>query len=852
MLLLIIQISWAQESYLVEYSFQVEGNCGMCMYRIQDAAKEAGAETAEWDIDTGILTISIYEDKTSVSKVRHAIALAGHDNGTFRTSDEVYENLHSCCKYREGETVDENHTDEDHEHQDHNHDAGSHSNHDHQLTGFVYGKEGDGSKAPMIGATVMLKGNDQGTTTDENGYFELGLPENGSHEIEVSYIGFTTNSIKIEKDGEMEIILDPGHQLQTVEISYKKRTTEISFVNTINSEKITREELCKAACCNLSESFETNPSVDVSFPDAITGTRTIQMLGLAGPYVQITRELIPDVRALSSIYGMSMTPGPWIESIQLIKGVGSVVNGYEGIAGQINVELKKPEKGEKLFLNGYVNNGGRVEINANARHDFSKNVSTGILVHGKQMSEPHDRNGDGFTDMPMENDYVIANRWKFQSNGAFQGQVGVKVSRLDHEGGFHDHFTGASDDHENHWRMNTLTNRKEFWAKIGYVDPEKPENSVGLQMSYVDQDQESKFGVNPYDNFQNSVYSNLIFQRIPNQSNTIRFGLSFNWDKIEENAGRGGYHLRDEKVYGAFYEHTFKEDGKWSIIPGIRYDRHSQYGNMITPRIHAKYNFSESSILRLVAGSGFKTASIFAENIGIFSTSRQIVIEGDDPDNPYGLDAEKAWNYGINFMQAFDLSGKELILSMDVNRSDFVNQIVANWENPREVRFSNLDGKSYSNSFQVKLEYELAKNLDVRAAYRLFDVKTSYGGELLKKPLVATHRSFINTAYKTDNDWHFDMTVNWNGAKRLPDTSSNPVTFQREEYSPDYIMVNAQIMKRWGDKFDLYLGAENLLNFKQDDAIIAADDAFGQYFDASIVWAPLFGRNIYLGFRYTF
>ena len=843
-----INSNLAQSSELIEYSFAVEGNCGMCMYRIQDAAIEAGAKTAEWDIDTKVLTIQIDESKTSVSKIRYAISIAGHDNGNFKTPDDIYDNLHFCCKYRKDDKVQNNSGHDDHDGHDHAILENVASN---MISGHVYGLNENGNNEAMIGATVQFKGSELGTVTDENGFFQLAIPNEGSHEIEVSYLGFTTNSIKIEDNGEMEIILDPGHELKTVEISYKKRTTEISFVNTINSEKITREELCKAACCNLSESFETNPSVDVSFPDAITGTRTIQMLGLAGPYVQITRELIPDVRALSSIYGMSMTPGPWIESIQLIKGVGSVVNGYEGIAGQINVELKKPEKGEKLFLNGYVNNGGRVELNANMRHDLSKNVSTGILLHGKRLSEAHDRNDDGFTDMPMENDFVIANRWKFQSNGAFQGQLGVKLSRLNHEGGFHDHFTGASDDHENHWRMKSETDRKEIWGKIGYINPDNPENSIGLQMSYVDQDQESNFGINPYNNYQNSFYSNLIFQRIPNDTHTMRFGMSFNWDKIEENAGRGGFHERDEQVYGLFYEHTFQDEKKWSIIPGIRFDRHNQYGNFITPRIHAKYNFSENSIIRLVAGSGFKTASIFAENIGIFSTARQIIIEGENPDNPYGLDAERAWNYGINYTQGITLADKEFILSVDLNRTHFTNQIVVDWENPREVRFYNLDGSSFSNSVQIKVEYELLKNLDIRAAYRLFDVQTDYNEGRLEKPLVARHRSFVNMAYKTENDWHFDMTVNWNGSKRLPSTIDNPAEFQREAYSPNYFLVNAQIMKRWGDKFDWYLGAENLLNYRQNDAIIASDDAFGQYFDASIVWAPLFGSNIYMGFRYT-
>ena len=256
-------------------------------------------------------------------------------------------------------------------------------------------------------------------------------------------------------------------------------------------------------------------------------------------------------------------------------------------------------------------------------------------------------------------------------------------------------------------------------------------------------------------------------------------------------------------------------------------------------------------MLRFTGGKGFRTASIFAENIALFTTNRNVRVRGTNEDTPYGLEAEEAWNYGLSYTKGFDMAGREFILSLDAFRTEFENQIVVDWENAREVSFFNLNGDSYANSFQAKLDYEILENLDIRVAYRMFDVQTQFSEGLKEKPLVSKHRAFINAAYSTKSDWHFDLTWNWRGSTRLPDTSINPLRFQRPERSPAYSLFNAQISKRWGKKLDIYLGVENIFNYRQDDAIIAGDDAFGEFFDSSLVYAPLFGTNAYIGFRYN-
>lgn len=833
----------AQE--LVEYTFRVEGACGMCKQRIEKNALEVGkANSADWDVVSKNLTVEIDEEVTQVSAVRWHLAQAGHDNGDFLAPQEIYDELHFCCKYRP-----DDYNQEGSENTSDSAETNKENALIQQAEGYIYAID-NGERLPLIGATVAFKGAETGTATDMDGHFQI--DNDGQHNtLRVSYIGYEDQVIEL-KDDYLEITMADGHQLETVEIVYRRKTTEVSYVNTINVETISREELCKAACCNLSESFETNPSVDVSFNDAITGTKQIQMLGLAGPYVQITRELLPDVRGLNTVFGLSTTPGPWIESIQLIKGTGSVVNGHESITGQINVELKKPEKGEILHVNGFVNNGGRLELNSNFRTDVSKNISTGLLLHGKTMQNVHDNNGDGFTDMPLEKDLVLINRWKFKRQKNFEGQFGIKVSNLTHKGGSHDHFAGTSQAHENHWRMRSSTDRKEAWAKIGYVNAQRPDFSIGLQLSAVDHKQIARYGLGDYNTSQQSYFSNLILQNIFKNGNILRAGLTYEKDKIEEVISKADRYLRDESVPGAYAEYTFKQGTKWTVIPGIRVDRHNNFGTFVSPRLHAKYNFGERSIIRFTGGKGFRTPSIFAENMGLFATNRTVIVRGNsDRNTPYGLEAEEAWNYGVSLTKGFDIAERECVLSVDAFRTQFDNQVIVDWENAREVAFYNLDGESFSNSYQIKIDYEAFKNFDVRLAYRLFDVQTTYSENLLQRPMVSKHRAFVNLAYKTESDWHFDTTINWRGKMRLPDTSINPVQYQRPDHSPAYFLLGGQISKRWGNKWDVYIGGENILNYKQTDAIIASDDTFGDYFDGSIVWAPLFGTNLYAGFRYN-
>jgi len=824
-------------------TFKVHGLCEQCKKRIEDAVKGKGVITADWNVDTKMLTLKFNPSAVSLNKIRERILAVGHDVENMKATDEAYNNLPSCCRYREIENVikEEN----DSVHQNNNQAI------PYIVKGIVLETNNKGEFKPLAGANIVWLETKKSTVADNNGAFNISH-DSASSRLIVSYTGYYPDTISVTDMNELKIILASGKQLEEVTVTSAKRSMYLSAFNPIRTEIMTDKELFKAACCNLSESFETNPSVDVSYSDALTGSKQIQLLGLSGIYTQLTVENMPGPRGIATSLGLNSIAGPWVESIQLTKGIGSVVNGYESIAGQINVELKKPETMEKLFANVYVDDFGKTDLNLNIAHKVNKNWSTALLLHDDFLTNKQlDFNKDGFRDLPTGNQFSLINRWKYDNAKGLLAQFGVELLNDARVGGQVDFNPAIDKFTTNHYGIGINTQRYEAFSKIGYVFPAKRYKSIGLQIAAISHQQDSYFGFTTYNALQHSFYSNLIYQSIiGTTANKFRTGFSFSSDNYNENFNKNNY-LRTENVPGAFFEYTYDYLSKLSVVAGLRSDYDNLYGWFATPRLHIRYEPINGTTIRLSAGRGQRTADIFAENMSSFVSSRQVVITSSTNGKAYGLNPEVAWNKGISVDQKLKLFSRDGLLSIDFYRNDFSNQMVVDLENPREVQFYNLQGKSYSNSFQAELNAEPIKKLEVRLAYRYFDVKTTYSGKLLERPFTAANRAFANLDY-TIAGWKFDYTINYNGKKRIPDTQSNPVQYQLPQYSPAYFLMNAQVSKSVGKKHpvDIYFGCENLTNYFQKNAIISASQPFSPYFDASMIWGPVYGRMFYGGLRF--
>ena len=722
------------------------------------------------------------------------------------------------------------------------------------LKGMIMDQENPKDNLGVAGATINWLNTNIGAITNEKGWFTIPFKREYK-KLVISYIGYKTDTIIVRDLTPIHHFITLENELKEITIRSKRDAVQKSLFATANTFTVNNDELLKAACCNLAESFETNPSIDVSFSDALTGTRQIQMLGLKSPYLQIMQENIPSIRGAAQAFGLTFTPGTWVESIQITKGAGSVVNGFESISGQINAELVKPFSDNKFFFNTYSSLNGRLELNTHFNRRVSEKWQTGLYIHGNYRGEKFDKNDDNFLDAPLANQINVMNRWQYtDAQNGWVSFINIRFLNDEKQTGEINFNPTLDKGNTNSWGSEIDTKRFETSLKLGYVFPEIPYQSVGLQLAYSNHEQDSYFGLNVYDIKHESLYSNLLFNSIIGDTRSkFKTGINFTYDKYNELVNTTNY-KRKENSLGVFFEYAFDNLENFSLTAGVRVDTHNLLGTFITPRLHLRYAPWENGVFRASAGRGKRSANIFAENQQLFASSREIDIDAVGG-NIYGLNPEIAWNYGVSYLQKFNLFNKKGDITFDFYRTDFSNQVVVDWENPQAVSFYNLNGKSIANNFQLELNYELAKNLNLRTAFKYFDISTDYKTGKLQKPLQPNNRFFVNISYETatkDNgsQWKLDLTFNNIGEQRLPDTAKNPPQYQLPINSERYSLLNSQITKVFSNKFEIYAGGENLTNVQQVNPILGSENPFGPNFDSTIVYSPIFGRAIYAGLRF--
>ncbi len=697
----------------------------------------------------------------------------------------------------------------------------------------------DSKEMSLPGATLLWVNSQQAVSSDKEGKFSLEISDQLPGKIVVSSVGFKTDTLEIATSDFIKVLLKKSINLKEVNVTAKKEDITISTINPINSETITENELLKAACCNISEAFETNPSVNVDYKDAVTGVKEIQLLGLGGIYVQMLNENIPDMHGLAGIYGLTFIPGPWIESIQLTKGSGSVLNGYESATGQINVELKKPNNKEipRLFFNLFGEESGALEGNIILKQKVNSKLSTMLMLHGRRMKSEMDRNSDGFMDTPDNRSFNIYNRWQYHSSKKLEGQLSIKFLSDDINGGQTDKVSNFPI-----YKTYVNTKRAEVSGKVGLIYPENPAKSIGNIYQFTLHDMKSSFGLKKYNARESSIYLESIYQNVLGGLNhEYKMGLTFRYNRLEEEFP-GLPKLVEENIPGVFLEYTYKYFDKMTIVAGLREDLQANKEWIFTPRIHGKYNFTEDFIFRASAGRSYRKPYLIADHLSVLASSREIIFS--EKINP-----ERAWNYGVNFTKRGMIAGHEFSLSADAYRTNFTEQLVVDaYSDSTRIQFYNLKGKSYSNSFQFTINSEILEGLDLRLAYKIDDVKSTFNGKLEEQPLISRERALFTLSYKTSNEhWKFDFTTVWEGKKRLQNTFSS-LESNSNKYSPDYATSNLQITKVFR-KFELYGGSENLFDYRQLDPIIHPENPFGNSFDATNIWGPIQGRRVYAGLR---
>ena len=706
----------------------------------------------------------------------------------------------------------------------------------------------DGKDYPVMGATVKWINTDKGTISNEKGDFKLER-ESKTDLIVISYVGFQTDTLSVKDINNITHYMSYSEEnfLDEVTVSKRRNSAQRTYLMPQNIINISEDELLKAACCNLSESFETNPSVDVNHNDAITGTKQIEMLGLKSPYILITEENIPMVRGASQTFGLGFTPGTWIESIQVTKGMGSVTNGYESIVGQINTEIKKPYNDMPFFFNLFKGIDGRFEANAHLRSKVSDKIQNTFFIHYNDRKKVNDKNGDMFLDKPLQDQLNLLSKWQFTD--ASKGLVSfLNIRYLDDNKKIGSIDFNEKSDLSSFWGGEIFTNRFDSSFKLGYVNPNIPYQSLGFQLAYNFHDQESYYGLNDYNISQKSLFLNLIYNSIiSNTKNKIKAGLNFSSDNYSEYVFKSNIN-RIDRSFGGFFEYSFDNMNDFNLIFGLRYDIHNNIGSFFTPRLHFRYMLNDNFSIKGSVGTGRKIANVFAENQTIFLSNRKNINKNFDA-KLYGVSPEKATNLGFSLDHKVFLFGGQGNLIFDFYKTIFDNRVIIDFETFGEFNFYNSSlGKSKSDNYQIEFLFS-KNNWNITAAYKKYDVKSYYQSGLKEKPLQPRNIIFFNYGIESnkvnESNWKFDITYNRLGKQRL---MLNPR--DNYEFTDPHFSINSQITRVFSSKFEVYVGGENLNNYKQENPIIMANDPFNQNFDASIIHGPIFGSTYYMGLRY--
>ena len=739
------------------------------------------------------------------------------------------------------------------------------------LTGRVFVENGD-KLEPMPGTIVCWLNTNDGGISSVGGVFSIKRHAK-IDSLEFSFTGYKSKVVKVTTDmNNIEVILEVDALIKVDDIKVQnRRGTAISKIDMAKKEMISFAGLCKMACCNLAESFENSASVTVGFTDAVSGARQIQMLGYAGTYTQMLDESRPIMRGLASPYGLSFVPGMWLQGIQISKGITSVASGYEALTGQINLEHRKPTDDEPLFVNLYLSDELMAEGNISSSFNVTDKLSTVILGHAAIDKKPMDHNNDGFLDLPNREHYNFANRWLYKATSGVQIRAGIRLLSEDRKGGQMDFDLDKHKGGTDQYGFGILNRNFNAYVKVGIpilenkLQPEEEgyedetTSSFAVVADYTYHEIGSFFGIKNYDASQDAVLANILYQINYGKKHKLITGVSFTGDNYREDlvdryildGVEGSKPMnfdREEYTVGAFGEYTYNFMDKLSLVAGVRVDHNNDYGLMFSPRGQVKWNILPNTVFRVSGGIGYRNSTLIADNMGMLATGRQIVIAPD-------IDRmERGVTYGGSLTQSFTLSnGSAGSVNFDYFRSGFTNQVVVDQElNSNQINFYNLDGRSYTNTYQFDFTIEPFDRFVATTTFRYNDTKMDMQKQgLVERPLISRFKGLINLQYATNYDkWMFDFTAQINGSARLP-SQTGIITNGEYEDSPVYPMFFAQVTKKFR-KVDLYLGCENIANYTQDEPILSANDPFSTEFNSSVVWGPITGRKFYVGMRYTF
>ena len=723
----------------------------------------------------------------------------------------------------------------------------------------------DGS--PLAYANVYIKGTQNGTSTDENGVFEINNISNGEHIIVASYTGFSTESKKInvkENSLTVNFILHENSSLEEVVITGTLKP--VSRMETPVPVEVYKPAFFKKnPTANVFEALQNVNGVRPQLNCNICNTGDIHINGLEGPYTMVLIDGMPIVSGLSTVYGLSGIPNSLIERMEIIKGPASSLYGSEAVGGLINIITKTPQYAPKLTVDTFVSSWGEFNLDVGYRALLGKKTSFLFGANYFNFNQTIDNNNDNFTDLTLQNRISLFQKWNFKRKDNRLFSLASRYFYEDRWGGelqWTPEYRGGDEI----YGESIYTSRWEFLGK--YQLPFK--ENVLFTFSYTDHNQNSVYGDVPYLADQRIGFGQLTWDKKINKHDLL-FGAALRYNFYDDNTAATAEMDKNNPdevtIPSIFIQDEVKFNKKHTLLLGMRYDYDKRHGNIFTPRMAYKWSLSENDILRLNAGTGFRVVNLFTEDHAALTGARDVVIEEE-------LKPEKSYNVNINYLKKIYTQNNSFIgLDMSAWYTYFTNMILPDYDtNPNEIIYDNLDGYAVSTGVSANVDMVFYNGIKINLGGTFMNVSQTENGITTRQILTEQFSGTWGISYKiVPWNLNIDYTGNIYGPMRLPLLGElDP----RKEYSPVWSIQNIQFTYDGFKNFEIYGGVKNLLNWtpnKGNPFIIArANDPFDKNvifdaqgnaqatpnnpyaltFDPSYVYGPNQGIRGFVGVRY--
>ena len=724
-------------------------------------------------------------------------------------------------------------------------------------TNSISGKvSSNGEVLPFV--NVYLKKTKQGTSTNENGFFELKNIPNGTYTIIASSIGFKFKSKKITLIGNQEIVknfnLKVNDALEEIVISGTLRPVTKSN-SPVPVEVYSKTFFRKNPTPSIFESLQNVNGVRPQLNCSVCNTGDIHINGLEGSYTFVLIDGMPIVSGLSTVYGLTGIPQALIERVEIVKGPASTLYGSEAVGGIINVITKKPANAPLLSTDTFVSSWGEVNLDVGLRYNASEKVQGLLGINYFNFQNRIDNNNDNFTDLTLQNRISIFNKVNIERKSNKVFTIAGRYVYEDRWGGEMDwekEFRGGNQI----YGESIYTNR---WETFGTYELPTSEN-LSFQFSANGHYQDSFYGETSYNAEQLISFGQLVYNKQLGEKHDLLLGAAYRYTFYDDNTfatlNENGVDNSPSIIHlpGVFAQDEISLSDRKKILLGVRWDNNSIHGNIFSPRVNYKWNSRDkSNIIRLSAGNGFRVANVFTEDHAALTGARTVEFDGE-------LDPETSWNANVNYVKKINTENSFINIDASAFYTYFNNRILPDYEtDPNKIIYANLEGSSVSQGISLNTDVLFTNGLAINAGATLMEVSVTENNVKRTQLLTEGFSGVWSISYKFSSNFSIDYTGNIYGPMRLPLLGEND---PRDEYSPWFSIQNVQLSKKFNNSWEIYGGVKNLLNFTPAaNSINSADNPFDngvntelnpeRAFDPSYIYASNQGIRAFAGVRFT-